>query len=195
MEGRFKGFGPFENSGSGEAENRVILTENAGEDDEHDRVLPSPSFGPAGGWSTLGASSANFPHDELGGVGGGKETSYPSHRELKRNFGQGTKYKDYSGDSDAEDGDEPSYSFDQDYSDLDRPPVVDSSLPPGSYRALHVFEAVGDTEMGLEEGQIVTVIGKERGDGWAVVNDTREGREGCHALVPESYLELDQLAD
>ena len=66
-------------------------------------------------------------------------------------------------------------------------------LPSGSYRALYVFEAVGDAEMGLEEGQIVNVTGKGR-DGWAVVYDTREGKEGGHALVPESYLELVQLA-
>ena len=66
-------------------------------------------------------------------------------------------------------------------------------LPSGSYRALYVFEAVGDLEMGLEEGQIVNVIRKCR-DGWAVVDDTREGKEGGHALVPESYLELVQLA-
>ena len=47
--------------------------------------------------------------------------------------------------------------------------------------------------MGLEEGQIVTVVGMGRGDGWAVVHDTREGKEGGRALVPESYLELVQL--
>jgi hypothetical protein len=58
-----------------------------------------------------------------------------------------------------------------------------------------VFEAVGDIEMGLEEGQIVTVVGKQRGDGWTVVKDTREGKEGRHALVPQSYLELVELAD
>ena len=116
--------------------------------------------------------------------------------ELERNFVQGAEYEDISGDGDAEDGEEPSsYSFDRDYSDLDHMSAVNSPLPPGSYRALYVFEAVGETEMGLEEGQIVTVVGKERGDGWAVVDDTREGREGRHALVPESYLEPVQPAD
>ena len=191
----FKAFGQFESSSSSdEARHRVIPTENVSEDDEHDRVLPSHSFGPAGGlgFGMDWLASSRIPHDKLGRGGGDKETSYPSQMELERNFGQGTKY---NGDSDAEDSDEPSYPFDRYYSDLDRPPVVDPSLPPRSYHALYMFEAVGDTEMGLEEGQIVTVVGKERGDGWAVVNDTREGREGCHALVPESYLELVHLAD
>jgi len=198
-EGGFKGFGSFgststSSSGGGEARNQVIPAI------QDDRVLPGPSFGPAGGWGVLGfgmdwlASSTSFSRDGLGGGGGGKEMSYPSQMELERNFVQGAEYEDYSGDGDAEDGEEPPYSFDQDYSGLDRLPV-DAPLPPGSYRALYVFEAVGETEMGLEEGQIVTVVGKERGDGWAVVNDTREGREGRHALVPESYLELVQLAD
>ena len=200
-EGGFKGFGPFGNSStsssSGEAANRVIPTETAVEDEEVDRPLPSPSFSPAGGWGMLGfgmdwlASSTSFSRDGFGGGdGGGKATNYPSQMELERNFGQGAEFEDYSGDGDAEDGEEAPYLFDQDYS-----PVVESPLPPGSYRALYVFEAVGDAEMGLEEGQIVTVVGKERGDGWAVVNDTREGKEGRHALVPEGYLELVQLAD
>ena len=172
--------------------------EHAVDDEEEvDRALPSPSFGPAGGWGTLGfgmdwlASSTHFSCDGFGGGGRGKAMSYLIQMDLAHNFGRGA----YCGEGDADDGEEPPYLFNRDYSDLDHQPVVDSPLPPGSYRALYVFEAVGDAEMGLEEGQIVTVAGKERGDGWAVVNDTREGKEGRHALVPKGYLELVQLAD
>ena len=54
------------------------------------------------------------------------------------------------------------------------------------YRALYAFEPEGTAEMALEEEQIVHVVGRGGGVGWAVV----EREEGGHALVPESYLEL-----
>ena len=42
--------------------------------------------------------------------------------------------------------------------------------------------------MALDEEQIVKVVGRGGGVGWAVV----EKDDGSHALVPESYLELVQ---
>jgi hypothetical protein len=63
-------------------------------------------------------------------------------------------------------------------------------LLPGLYRALYVFEPEGTAEMALEEDQIVRVIGRGGGVGWAIV--ARGGDEG-HALVPEGYLELVSL--
>ena len=62
----------------------------------------------------------------------------------------------------------------------------DEPLVPGLYRALYAFEPEGTAEMALEEEQIVHVVGRGGGVGWAVVE--KEG--GGHALVPESYLEL-----
>jgi len=63
-------------------------------------------------------------------------------------------------------------------------------LVPGLYRALYAFEPEGTAEMALEEDQIVRVIGRGGGVGWAIV--ARGGDEG-HALVPEGYLELVSL--
>ena len=76
-------------------------------------------------------------------------------------------------------------------------------LYPGLYRALYPFEPEGMAEMELDENQIVRVVGRGGGIGWAVVVDERcsggdgdeEGGGGGgkvqvkHALVPESYLE------
>ena len=45
----------------------------------------------------------------------------------------------------------------------------DLPLPPGIYRALYSFEAEGTAEMSLSEGQLVRVIGRGGGVGWAVV--------------------------
>jgi len=64
----------------------------------------------------------------------------------------------------------------------------DEALIPGTYRALYAFEPEGTAEMALEEEQIVHVIGRGGGVGWAIVE--KEG--GGHALVPESYLDLVQ---
>jgi hypothetical protein len=47
--------------------------------------------------------------------------------------------------------------------------------------------------MALEEGQVVRVIGRGGGIGWAVAVDDRKGGEEVHALVPESYLEVVRL--
>jgi hypothetical protein len=77
----------------------------------------------------------------------------------------------------------------------------DEPLYPGLYRALYAFEPEGTAEMRLVEDQIVRVVGRGGGVGWAVV--VAEGTEVVdsigdaaaasktpkHALVPESYLE------
>lgn len=65
-------------------------------------------------------------------------------------------------------------------------------LLPGLYRALYAFTPEGPTERALEEGEIVTVLGRGGGNGWAVVIEASDGDDNKvrHALVPESYLEL-----
>lgn len=67
---------------------------------------------------------------------------------------------------------------------------VGEPLLPGLYRALYVFEPEGTAEMALEEDQIVRVIGRGGGVGWAIV---ARGDDEGHALVPEGYLELISL--
>lgn len=64
-------------------------------------------------------------------------------------------------------------------------------LYPGLYRALYAFEPEGTAEMALEEDQIIRVVGRGGGVGWALVLDERAGQGDNikHALVPESYLE------
>ncbi|KAG8808865.1 hypothetical protein FRC17_003732 [Serendipita sp. 399] len=97
----------------------------------------------------------------------------------------------------------------------------DLPLPPGIYRAVYAFEAEGTAEMSLEEGQLVKVIGRGGGVGWAVVErdwtpermtnrddlDSSASGDGIdasgsgalalagQALVPEGYLESYQVDD
>ncbi|KZT35238.1 hypothetical protein SISSUDRAFT_1051709 [Sistotremastrum suecicum HHB10207 ss-3] len=79
-----------------------------------------------------------------------------------------------------------------------------TGLVPGLYRALYQFTPEGTAEMGLEEGQIVRIVGRGGGVGWAIaVRDLNAGKEGgdegegegMHALVPEGYLELVRADD
>jgi hypothetical protein len=87
-------------------------------------------------------------------------------------------------------------------------------LYPGLYRALYPFEPEGTAEMRLVEDQVVRVVGRGGGVGWAVVvvpdgvdggvvvapvdgdeeeDEKKKTTTTRHALVPESYLELVQL--
>ncbi|GJE94351.1 hypothetical protein PsYK624_105200 [Phanerochaete sordida] len=96
----------------------------------------------------------------------------PSQNDLAMNFDQSSPVEEQD-----------DYADDDDYY---TPPSEDEPLVPGTYRALYTFEPEGTAEMALEEEQLVHVIGRGGGVGWAIVE--REG--GGHALVPESYLEL-----
>jgi len=112
----------------------------------------------------------------------------------------------------AEDDEEEQYdgfeqaqeAFDDEYEWDSEESPTDTSLSPGLYRSLYPFSPEAPSEMALVEGQIVRVIGRGGGDGWAVVvvpNDDKDdgnddGGNGStrkrklrHALVPESYLE------
>jgi len=76
----------------------------------------------------------------------------------------------------------------------------EEELVPGEYRAVFAFEPEGTAEMRLIEDQVVQVVGRGGGVGWAVVV-VPEGADGGvevspgirHALVPESYLEAINL--
>ncbi|KAI0337153.1 hypothetical protein BDW22DRAFT_1488495 [Trametopsis cervina] len=106
---------------------------------------------------------------------GGPQEAGPSRTDFDRNF---------ETSSPADEISEPDYS-DEDVEEYPET-IEDEPLVPGTYRALYAFEPEGTAEMALEEEQVVHVIGRGGGVGWAVVD--REG--GGHALVPESYLEL-----
>ena len=80
----------------------------------------------------------------------------------------------------------------------------EEELKPGLYRAMYAFEPEGTAEMALVEDQIVRVIARGGGVGWAIVERPPEESDGVggfgleavgQALVPESYLEPYQLDD
>ena len=113
----------------------------------------------------------------------------PSQRDFARNFTDAMS-PEYEADDPYE-----SLDDDDDDDDVDDDRLFgraeergdERPLLPGLYRALYVFEPEGTAEMALEEDQIVRVIGRGGGVGWAIV--ARGDHEG-HALVPEGYLEL-----
>lgn len=130
-------------------------------------------------WNTL---SNHFWGLEAQGVGSGTGSG-PSRSDFERNF-------DSSSSSPGEEPEGEAFSIDPDDTGegWEGEPEIneDEPLLPGLYRALYPFEPEGTAEMALEEDQLVKVIGRGGGVGWAVV----EQGEGGHALVPESYLEL-----
>ena len=141
------------------------------------------------GWfgarSNTSSSSGAGTDSPAGGSGG------PSQRDFARNFD--VTSPEYEVDDPYESLDDDDDDDDDDTDDRfgrgeDR--GGERPLLPGLYRALYVFEPEGTAEMALEEDQIVRVIGRGGGVGWAIV--ARGGDEG-HALVPEGYLELVSL--
>ncbi|KAJ4476783.1 hypothetical protein C8R41DRAFT_524333 [Lentinula lateritia] len=92
--------------------------------------------------------------------------------------------------------DEPNYENEED--DDEEGEEDAGPLSPGLYRALYPFIPEGSREMALNEEQVVRVVGRGGGAGWAVVvvdgvDDKGKRRssqkERQLALVPESYLE------
>ncbi|KAI0056663.1 hypothetical protein BV25DRAFT_1551998 [Artomyces pyxidatus] len=164
---------------------------------------------PLSAWSSSSASSASSDHqtaedDSQGGwsgafgwaglrrmswFSGSREagnTEAPSDGDFARNF---------AGESPSSEIEDPMDAQSDEYDEDDEEQEVERELPPGLYRALYAFEPEGTAEMALEEEQIVRVLGRGGGVGWAIV--VREGGEG-HALVPEGYLEpvrLDRDSD
>lgn len=109
---------------------------------------------------------------------------FPSRGDLDRNFG-GEDPGDDEADVDMQVETDDPFADEQGYgSDCDPP------LSPGLYRALYPFEPEGTAEMRLDQDQLVHVVGRGGGVGWAVVVKDGLKDTGLHALVPESYLEL-----
>ncbi|KAI0352470.1 hypothetical protein OH77DRAFT_1428500 [Trametes cingulata] len=122
-------------------------------------------------WNTL---STRFSWDAGQGPDG---AAAPSRTDFERNFDVSSPTAEAGDPYDSDDSRE-AYEGEGE--------VEDGPLLPGLYRALYAFEPEGTAEMALEEEQVVRVVGRGGGVGWAVVE--KEG--GGHALVPESYLEL-----
>ncbi|KAG7087094.1 hypothetical protein E1B28_013076 [Marasmius oreades] len=193
-----------------EWEERAGDPESEGEDDGNN------------GWGSfkfgLGRFSYGFPG---GGGGGSRDTTetinttsssgFPTQTELDRNF----NFPDSSESSDDTEGEDEEGKY---YSANASPApegedgfgyADEDDLYPGLYKALYAFEPEGTAEMALQEDQLVRVVGRGGGVGWAVVvvdgvdekgdyvefDDTDNDGEGKkrHALVPESYLEAVRL--
>jgi hypothetical protein len=144
----------------------VSLSSN--EDEEHSNFDDDDDEGGAGGWGSWGLSFRAWAN------------AGPSQQDL--NFGFTNPDEDEeSSDAYADDDDD----FDDDYGNSAEP----VEIVPGVYRALYAFEPEGTAEMKLEEDQLVRIVGRGGGVGWAIaIRPAIEG--GGHALVPESYLEL-----
>ena len=114
----------------------------------------------------------------------------PSQRDFARNFTDAMS-PEYEADDPYESLDDDDDDDDSgQYGGVEEENVQERPLLPGLYRALYAFEPEGTAEMALEEDQVVRVIGRGGGVGWAIV--ARDGDEG-HALVPQGYLELVSL--
>ena len=128
-------------------------------------------------WSSLGSGRHQPPEG----------AELPSKTDFARNFDVSSPAEEkgaFSYDGTDEEGDG---NYDGEEEDEEGGEEEEGGpLVPGRYRALYAFEPEGTAEMALEEDQVVHVIGRGGGVGWAVVE--KEG--GGHALVPESYLEL-----
>ena len=105
-------------------------------------------------------------------------SSMPSSSDFARNFDMAspTETESYPVESEAEseyiDGD------DDDYPDQEVP------LLPGLYRAMFAFEPEGKSEMALVEDQIVRIVGRGGGVGWAVAED---GETGDMPMEPPAH--------
>jgi hypothetical protein len=167
------------------------------DDDDHDEAT-----GAFGGFSTgvvmtmggfqFGVGRLSFYTGTSNGAG--EETDegmkgFPTKLDLDRNF---------LDDETMDEGEDEDVFYDMDSHEHDREDNEGEEDPlyPGLYRAMYAFEPEGTAEMALEEDQIVLVMGRGGGVGWAVVVDDQErGQEGEGAgkeklaLVPESYLE------
>ncbi|KAH9922720.1 uncharacterized protein B0H18DRAFT_1085807 [Fomitopsis serialis] len=129
-------------------------------------------------WNTLSAHL--WPHDTVRDSVASADAGGPSRTDFERNF-------DVS--SPSEEVPDP-YQQGEDEEEYVQP-GEEGPLVPGIYRAMFAFEPEGTAEMALEEEQIVRIIGRGGGVGWAIV----ENEDGGHALVPESYLELVQAEE
>lgn len=183
------------------------------DDDEIEKIMRGGGGGGGSGYGRgfdsfrMGLGRMSFNAGRGGGGGGfwphqqataatvlAAASSFPSRDDFERNFLDG------SSDDDLESEDEPEYINGTGDDDMQggAGEEEEDTLYPGLYRAVYAFEPEGTAEMRLVEDQLVRVIGRGGGVGWAVVVDesatadaAADGEESAprHALVPESYLE------
>lgn len=137
------------------------------------------------GWASFRWPQGKFwPFGGSGGSGSRTPEAMPSRSDFERNF-------DMSSPADES----TSFNYDDQYEEDEYAEGEEPPLLPGLYRAAYAFEPEGTAEMALQEDQIVRVVGRGGGVGWAVVvkEDSGGGGEVQHALVPEGYLELVSL--
>lgn len=118
---------------------------------------------------------------------------FPTRTDFARNFGDGSGDIDDDNDDGGDVYEDPDDYFENPCDDEDEEMEGEPALHPGLYRALYAFEPEGTAEMKLEEDQIVRVVGRGGGVGWAVVVKDGLKDTGVHALVPQSYLEVVRL--
>ncbi|KAK6903992.1 hypothetical protein I203_107504 [Kwoniella mangroviensis CBS 8507] len=81
-------------------------------------------------------------------------------------------------------------------------PLSPSIEPKGYYRAAYPFQALSSSEMNLQEGDLVNLVGRGNGDpGWVIArrvniqNGKIIGIDEKVGLVPESYLERVEVVE
>ncbi|KAG6916259.1 hypothetical protein DXG01_007716 [Tephrocybe rancida] len=166
----------------------VLHRKLAGLPDEDDEEVGGEDLDSTGevdaAWDLLRRGwGGGFGASSTGANGWGHGGAGPSQAEMDLNFGGHADDVDDDGEYGEEeegDGEE------------------EEPLYPGLYRAMYAFEPEGTAEMALTEDQVVRVVGRGGGVGWAVVlvdsDDSSASPEieadgKKHALVPESYLE------
>ena len=169
-------------------------TSSAGSSEGHDDGTSSAGGASSYGFSGWGLGRLSWFGAHSGtsaGAGADNDTGGgPSQRDFARNFTDAMSpeyeaddpYESLDDDDDDDDGGQ--------YGGVEEGNGEERPLLPGLYRALYAFEPEGTAEMALEEDQIVRVIGRGGGVGWAIV---ARGDDEGHALVPEGYLELISL--
>ena len=154
----------------------------ASSDGEEDET--ADDVGEDDGWGGFKWGSFSWAPGRAGGY-------VPSSTDFARNFGAGGTGSPESEDATAGESGE---LDDEEDEDEERFLLGDDPLYPGLYRAMYGFVPESASEMALEEDQVVRVVGRGGGVGWAVVVRAEE-EGGGHALVPEGYLEVVRLDD
>jgi hypothetical protein len=146
-----------------------------------------------GGWfrkglgrlSWAGVGSTTTPGEA---EGNGEEEGYPSAGDLARNFDQ--EEEDDSGSYAHNTADA---SLQDSFTSDDLSDDADDPLYPGIYRALFAFEPEGTAEVGLREDQLVRVVKRGGGVGWAVVEvGWRAGKELVSELRESGELDEEE---
>ena len=114
--------------------------EESGEEDEFEEVPPQPQYEDDYDGEDVHTPSRTFKHSPLHDV--------HAHPEVEDGI---------DGDDDFSSGDEVGYDE-----------ISPTPFKTGVYRALYAFEAEGPTEMSVEVNQLVRIIGRGGGEGWAV---------------------------